>query len=246
MNYQIHGYDKDSKWISDIQRINDKSWPKFMQGENVMRSYWGFLLSSFHKYQHVLAIDDLIVAVVNSAPFKLGADIYKLHENGIYWGLKQISHNYYNEVEPDTLMALQIVVNPDFQGKKISYECLNLLKSLAYEQGFDKVVIPIRPSLKHLYPLMDMTEYIGLKDKDGFPYDPWLRVHMKAGGKIVKQCRGISIQASVSEWEEWTGLHFGFSGEYVVPGALKPVYVDLHKNLVTYSQDNVWVAHFVK
>ena len=245
MEYQIHSYGKQSKWIPDIEHINEKAWPQFMQGEKVMRTYWGFLLNNFDHYQSVLTIENKIIAVVNSAPFRLGSDVNALHENGIYWGLKQISHNYYNELQPDTLMALQIVVNPDYQGKEISYECLNILKTLAYQQGLDRVVIPLRPSSKHLYPLIDINNYVNWKNKEGFPYDPWLRVHIKAGGKIVKLCKGISIQASIPQWEEWTGLHFGSTGSYVIPKALNTIYADLDENTATYSQDNIWVVHSV-
>lgn len=245
MKYQIHTYNKQSKWIQDIEDINEKAWPKFMQGEKVMRSYWGFMLSNFDKYQLVLTHDHVVIAIVNSAPFRLGPDVNELHKDGIYWGLKQVTHDYYNGIKPNTLLALQIVVNPDFRGKKISYECVKILKRLAHEQGFDRVVIPIRPSSKHLYPLTNKSNYINWKNQEGYPYDSWLRVHIKAGGKIVKQCKGISIRSSIEEWKEWTRLHFGSTGEYIVPGALNPVYADLDKNLVTYTQDNVWVVHHV-
>ena len=243
MKYQVHSYNKESQWTQEIENINQKAWPKFMQGERVMRSYWGFLLDTFNKYQRVLTYDNAVIAIVNSAPFRLGTDVNELHADGIYWGLKQVTHNYYNGIKPDTLIALQIVVSPEFRGKEISYECLQILKTIAHEQGFDRVVIPLRPSLKHLYPLIDESNYINWKNQEEFPYDPWLRVHIKSGGKIVKQCKGISIRASIEEWEEWTGLHFGSTGEYIVPGALNPVYADLDKNLGTYTQGNVWVVH---
>ncbi len=118
MKYQIHAYNKQSKWIQDIEDINEKAWPKLMQGEKVMRSYWGFLLGNFHKYQRVLTDDNVVIAIVNSAPFRLGPDVNELHKDGIYWGLKQVTHDYYNGIKPNTLLALQIVVNPDFRGKK--------------------------------------------------------------------------------------------------------------------------------
>lgn len=245
MKYQIQSYNKQSKWIQDIEDINEKAWPKFMQGERVMRSYWGFLLGNFHKYQHVLTHDNVVIAIVNSAPIWLDPDVNQLHDNGIYWGLKQVTHNYYKGIKPNTLLALQIVVNPDFRGKRLSYECIKILKKLAQTSGFDRVVIPLRPSLKHLYPLVNKNDYINWKNEEGFPYDPWLRVHIKAGGEVVKQCKGISIRASIQEWEEWTGLCFRSTGEYIVSDALNPVYADLDKNLVTYTQDNVWVLHKV-
>ncbi|WP_167957212.1 hypothetical protein [Anaerosporobacter faecicola] len=245
MEYQVSSYNKESKCICEIQNINEKAWPKFMQGEKVMRSYWGFMLGNYSDCQKVLTHNNKIVAVVNAAPFRLGDDVNALHEDGMYWGLKQVTHNYYSGEKLDTLLALQVVVNPEFRGNAISYECVEILKMIAREQGVDKVVIPLRPSLKHLYPLIDSREYISWKNDDGLPYDPWLRVHVKAGGDIVKQCRGISIWAPIEQWKEWSGLYFGSTGEYIVPGALNPVHVDIDKNLGTYTQDNIWVVHRV-
>ncbi|XBX10026.1 hypothetical protein QMP26_19440 [Enterocloster clostridioformis] len=244
MDYQIHSYNKESIWNAKIESINKVAWPQFIQGEKVMRSYWGFMLGVFNDFQWVLTKNDMVIAVINSAPFKLG-ESDTLHENGIYWGLQQVTHNYYADIMPNTLLALQIVVNPQFRGKAVSYECLKVLKHQAYEKGFERIVIPLRPSLKHLYPLIDSGSYINWKNWEGYPYDPWLRVHIKGGGKIVKQCKGISIRASIQEWELWTGLHFATSGQYIVQGALNPVYADLSNNMAYYTQDNIWVVHWL-
>jgi hypothetical protein len=49
------------------------------------------------------------------------------------------------------------------------------------------------------------------------------------------------IEASVSSWQEWTGLVFPADGEYVIPGALVPVSVrDGHG---TYREPCVWIRH---
>ncbi|MCB0075363.1 MAG: hypothetical protein KDE20_28095, partial [Caldilineaceae bacterium] len=51
------------------------------------------------------------------------------------------------------------------------------------------------------------------------------------------------IDGTVDEWEEWTGLRFPASGDYVVPGALVPVHMDRVANLGRYVEPNVWVRH---
>lgn len=53
----------------------------------------------------------------------------------------------------------------------------------------------------------------------------------------------MTITGSVAEWEKWTGMRFPESGEYVVPGALRPVVVDLEEDLGLYEVPNVWMLH---
>ena len=49
------------------------------------------------------------------------------------------------------------------------------------------------------------------------------------------------ISGKVSDWEGWTDMSFPCSGEYVVPGALQPVAIDLGKDLGVYEEPNVWM-----
>jgi hypothetical protein len=63
-----------------------------------------------------------------------------------------------------------------------------------------------------------------LDREDGLPQDPWLRVHVRAGGRIVgTRKRAMVIPGLLDEWRSWTGLPFDVSGPVVVPGALVPV-----------------------
>ena len=57
--------------------------------------------------------------------------------------------------------------------------------------------------------------------------------------------KATTIIGTVAEWEEWTGMSFPESGEYVVPGALQPIAVDREQNLGTYSDPNIWMRHSV-
>jgi hypothetical protein len=51
------------------------------------------------------------------------------------------------------------------------------------------------------------------------------------------------IPGSIPQWEEWTGMCFPESGPYVVPGALRPVDMDLEANRGVYVEPNVWMHH---
>jgi hypothetical protein len=53
----------------------------------------------------------------------------------------------------------------------------------------------------------------------------------------------MEITGTVGEWEEWAGLRFPESGEYVVKGALQPVTIDVKHDKGLYYDPNVWMWH---
>jgi hypothetical protein len=72
--------------------------------------------------------------------------------------------------------------------------------------GFEHLVAPVRPNGKHLVPDLPIDEYAALVRDDTLPQDPWLRVHVRAGGRIVGTCkRAMVIPGTLEEWRSWTG-----------------------------------------
>jgi hypothetical protein len=91
-----------------------------------------------------------------------------------------------------------------------------------------------------------MAEYAARTRPDGLPADPWLRVHVRAGGRVVKVApTSMVVAGTVADWRRWTGMAFVRSGEWVVPGALAPVHVSLERDRGAYVEPNVWVRHAV-
>jgi len=79
---------------------------------------------------------------------------------------------------------------------------------------------------------------------DGLPADPWLRVHVRMGGRIVKVAPcSMVIPGTLREWREWTGEPFDESGDVLVPFACNPVHVSLEQDHAVYVEPNVWVHH---
>jgi len=243
VEYNVTSISERPDLIEEINQMYSSAWPGFVAGEKVMNAYWGIISENFSDHQLLLMNDDKILAIVNSAAFHLGNEPHDISSDGLYWGLKKISHDICNHKKPDNLMALQVVVNPQYTGKGLSYYCIKELKKFAAEMGYANIYIPLRPSKKHLYPLIPIEKYIHFIDKSNQPYDPWLRVNVKLGGEIIKPCKGIKIIDSIEQWEKWTGIKFPFEGSYIVPFAMSPVDVDLKKNQVTYNQENVWIRH---
>ena len=53
----------------------------------------------------------------------------------------------------------------------------------------------------------------------------------------------MRIVGSVKDWQDWTGLLFQSSGNYIIPGALSPIKIDVEKGFGEYIEPNVWMIH---
>lgn len=144
------------------------------------------------------------------------------------------------------LSALEITLLPSHRGQGNSEFVLRAMADHARALGYRDLFAPVRPTLKHLEPFTPIDEYAYRERADGLPFDPWLRVHVRAGGRIVKVApTSMVIAGTLADWTRWTGLAFGSSGQQVVPGALVPVHVSLEQNHGVYVEPNVWVHHGV-
>jgi len=140
--------------------------------------------------------------------------------------------------------ALFAVVRQDLRGTGISPRMLTAARDNSARLGYSSLVIPVRPTRKHEHPDLSMQEYIDRTRPDGLPVDPWLRVHVRAGGEIVGVADySMTITATLEEWRRWTGLPFTDSGPVQVPGGFQPVHCDVTANVATYIEPNVWVRH---
>ena len=219
-------------------------WPEFMLHDPVANGYWMPFIEAFKDHQLMLMQDEEILAVINAVPVRYDGELKDLPEEGWDWGVRRAVDGGRAGTEPNLLLGLQIVINPAHQGKGLSSRAVKEMGALARRQGYDRLIIPVRPSDKHRYPLIPMDDYITWTNPEGLPLDNWLRVHVRAGATIVKPCHeAMRIPGTVGQWSEWTGMTFPGSGSYIVPGALNPVSIDLAEDKGLYVEPNVWVLH---
>ncbi len=221
-----------------------KSWPEFILCDPVSFNNWATFIEAYKKYQLVILEGDIIVAVINTIPLQYEEKIEDLPEGGWDWGVTKAIDDLKKGRKPNVLLGVQIVVNSDYQGKGISSFATSQMRNLIRKYNLEKLIIPVRPNKKCEYPLIEMEEYVKWKNKDGFAFDNWLRVHEKSGGKIIKVCKkAMNIEGTIDEWIKWTGKEFPGSGDYIVEGALNPVSINLEKNQGIYIEPNVWVVY---
>ncbi len=218
-----------------------EAWPPFMLESPVSNERWHLLYENFGAFQFWLVDEatDEVVAEGNSLPTRL--DLAHLPDRG--WE-HVIEHATSGEEEPTLVSAIQVLVDRNRHGSGLSGLMLGEMRRIARDAGFRDLVAPVRPSLKSRYPLTPIGEYITWTTEEALPFDPWLRVHARAGATIEKVCaESMVIPGTIADWQEWTGMQFPASGTYVVPGALEPVEMDLAADRGVYVEPNVWMHH---
>ena len=232
----------------DLERaLNDHNmadWPPFMLQDPVADRLWHYLHEDFAAVQFML-LDEagMIAAAANSAPLCWDGTDEGLPEG---WDdqFERTAADLVAGRTPDTLGALQIVVARDHRGEGLSWRMLDTLRETARRRRYRALIACVRPTLKDRYPLMPIDEYARWRRADGLPFDPWLRVHARAGARGIRPSpRSMVIAGTVAEWHQWTGLEFPVSGPYVVPGGTNPVEVDLAEDRGVYHDANVWMIH---
>jgi hypothetical protein len=224
--------------------IAKEVWPQFMLHDPVAGEYWEYLYRDWPEYQFALVEGGAILAVGNSVPLCWNGPLDDLPEEGWDWILPRAVDDLSNGRCPNTQVAIQVMVGRSLQGRGLSAEAVVAMARVGAKRGYRHLVVPTRPTKKCEHPWVPMDEYIGWKDSQDRVFDPWLRVHTRLGGRIVKVChKAMQITGSLSEWQEWTGVQFRENGPCIVPGGLCPVEVDLLGDVAVYTEPNVWMAH---
>lgn len=120
------------------------------------------------------------------------------------------------------------------------------MRELARKQDLTALIAPVRPSWKDRYPLVPIEQYATWRRSDGTLFDPWMRVHERAGAAVLRpEPESLRITDTVAEWEECTQMAFPASGEYWFPGGLATVSIDRDADSGRYFEPNVWLRHEV-
>jgi len=146
--------------------------------------------------------------------------------------------------EADTFVICGAVVHPARKGTGTATDLVRVLVETGHSQGMSRVLAPVRPTRKHLYPLFPIAEYAAWVRDDGLPFDPWLRLHVRAGGRIIAVAPAAqTMTGSVRDWQEWAGMALPATGEYVIPQGMGLLRIDTVADLGTYVEPNIWVQH---
>lgn len=174
--------------------------------------------------------------------------------------------------KPNVLSALSITVRADRRRLGHAELLIEAMKRIAREENLRLLVAPLRPTRKSEFPWVAIEEYIAWpqgefpgmsNDGDRLPFDPWLRKHIRLGGRIARIApSSMIVQGSFAEWRTWTGIDVWdllksarpeqlkrepksnvLYMEVSLPGGLVPLRVDVQEAKCTYVEPNVWLYH---
>jgi len=227
-----------------IHRFLKDKWPAFMFEDPLSRRLWPWLYVRFPRYQILLFEGRRIVAAANSIPIHFDGELSELPETGWTWAIQKAFADRREGRIPNTQVMLSIVIAKEARSRRLSAQMIETMKAVGQREGLRFALAPVRPSRKSEFPMLPMEDYLMRETDDGRIFDPWLRAHVEAGGKILSVCnRSMTIQGSTKTWSRWANQRFTQNGSFTVEGALAPITIDLEKNRGIYVEPNVWVLH---
>lgn len=230
--------------LDALDSHNGAAWPEFMLHFPVANRLWHHLEEDFAAWQLMLLDPDGGIAASGScAPLAWDGTADGLPAG---WDdqLERTVDGLRAGIRPNALGAIQIVVAPSQRGTRLAGRMVETFRDRARAAGFHALIACVRPTEKHRYPLVPIEQYAAWTRPDGLPFDPWIRLHVRLGGRVVRAVPASMVTCgTVAEWEARTGLLFPESGEHIVPFATNPVVVDRSADRVTYHDANVWVVH---
>ena len=241
--YRLSTLEQRPKLLDQYTTLAEKCWPIFLYYHDASRRY-ASSLATFGQHQLLLTTHKgHVIAAGNMLPICWDGTQQGLPA-GWDTALQQIGEEQKARTPPTALLAISVMVDPEYQGLGISRIMLQAMCKNAARHGFSSIIAPVRPTWKSRYPFVPMEEYITWTRADGEIFDPWIRAHVHIGGKILKVApRSMVMHGSITEWEAWTGICMPSDGAYAIPGGLDPVNINYENNAGSYEESNVWMVH---
>lgn len=234
--------------LEQIQALIGEAWPAYIFQAAAPAGHeqtdWMGIYRRWPGLQFGLFEDGALVAVGNALAMRWSGDPAVLPEEGWDAAMRSAAKDADAGRAADTLCALSISITPENRGRGLSARAIQAMRSLGQAQGLVRMVAPVRPNWKPRYPLAPIEQYIRWETAEGLPLDPWLRTHVRLGGRVCGPCRrSMTLGGSVADWERWLGLPLPETGRYTAPGLLVPLRVDREADTGLYVEPNVWVEH---
>lgn len=160
-----------------------------------------------------------LVAVANAVTVPFDGPLAELPDRGWDWAVDSAGPG-------PTLVALAVTVAREHRGRGYSRVMLEALAGLRRSQGCDRLVVAVRPNAKPAD--VSFGAWVAQTRGDGLPADPWLRTHVRAGGRVLHTCHS-SMSLS---WPASRGAAVGLLAPAQTRGGR-----------VHYVEPNVWVVH---
>jgi GNAT superfamily N-acetyltransferase len=221
--------------LRERRREELNEFPEYMNHNAMGWKYWGRLYTDFPDFQLAVVDGAELVGEVHALTLPVEAEELprgwdEAFERGMAAGGGNVAS------------LLAISVKPSARGRGVPAVLIAAVRAAAHAAGLESVIAPVRPTLKHRYPMIPIDRYIEWRRADGSHFDPWIRTHERVGGVVVAPAPdSMLIEAPVPDWQEWTGMEFPDDGTYVVPTMLAPL--EVRDGIGRHVEPNVWMRH---
>lgn len=244
MRIQVERFDARERSAGFRDALGPGAFPPWViWGDPASEVWWDRVRAWFPEFQVVLLGDDEPVAAGWGVPVDWDGSPADL-PTGYTDTLRRAVRGRETGVAPNTLVICAAVVLPSHSRSGLAAELLVALRDLPAVSTLAHVLAPVRPASKARYPLTSVDVYAAWTRSDGLPLDPWLRTHVRIGGKVIAiaPCsQGFS--ATVARWEDWAAMPLPSTGQYLLRDALAPLQVDRERDVGTMIEANIWVQH---
>jgi GNAT superfamily N-acetyltransferase len=244
MSVRVVRYVERPELWEDADAVSSAVWPEYNRHGDVLNRYWGRLVEDFPEFQFSLCDEqDEVLAEGHTIPCAWDGTSEGLGD-GIDEMLAGAFELRNTDSKPTALGALAAEILPSFQGRGLADRVLEAMADLARSAGLSNLLAPVRPTFKDRYPITPIERYVTWTLDNGEPFDPWIRVHVRRGARIVRPIpNSMLITGTIAEWEQWTDMRFPDDGQYTFPAGLAPIVIDHRRDLGTYWEPNVWIIH---
>ena len=226
--------------------VFEQAYPKFLTRDVLADPNSLALFEVYPEFQFGLVENSTqrMVAQGSCLPLVWERSFEELPDEGCDWALTKGMEDREKNRQPNALCAVSISILPEYRDKNLSQYMLGYMKELAQIHRLSSLIMAARPSLKHLYPLTPIGNYITWQAKNDLTFDPWLRVNLRNGAKMAGICsKSTTITDTIAGWENRVGMRFPETGDYIIPGGLVPVKIDYLNNLGSYIEPNLWLYY---
>ena len=244
MQYAVERFDAREWPEQQLESLFAEGFPAFITADQEVKKYIARIRTSFPQL-NVMLLDEGGTAVATgwAVPIAWSDEVEDL-PTSFSDVLRRALESHDSGYKATTLVICAGVVHPDRKGTGAARQLLEALIAAGQNCDLTRVVAPVRPTRKHVYPLFSITDYAAWVRPDGLPFDPWLRLHVRSGARIIALLPAAqTMTGTVKEWEDWAGMSLPASGEYIIPQGMSPLSINLAANTGTYVEPNIWVQH---
>ena len=223
--------------------FHSDGWPAFIEADSVAAAALPRVRELFNAHELALVDDQQVMGAGWGVPLSWHGTQEHL-PTGYSDALQRALADHDGGVAADAFVLCAVQVRSDLGRRGLAAVVVRALVEHAASQGMDQAIAPLRPTLKHRYPLTPIERYARWVRADGEPFDPWLRLHRRLGATVLATSEASqTFTGTVAQWEQWSGLALPASSFYIIPDALAPLHVDHAADLGTCTEPGIWVRH---